>query len=365
MDRDEQAYAAQLAAKTERFTRLFAGLDTPPLEVFASPESHFRMRAEFRIWHEGGRIDYAMFEPGRKAGTASLIKIRTFQTASRAINELMPALLAALSADDVLKNRLYQCEFLGTQSGEMLVSLIYHKKLDDAWTAAACRLAQAFDIHLIGRSKGQKIVLSQDFVTEEMSVGGRLYRYRQTEGGFTQPNAAVCGKMLAWAADCAGSDPRDLLELYCGNGNFTFPLAACFRRVLATEISKTSAAAAQWGIEANGIGNIRIARLSAEEFTEAYQGRRTFRRLAEQGIDLAAYDFSTVFVDPPRAGVDGDTLRLLAGFDRILYISCNPDTLRANLDVLAQSHRIRRMALFDQFPFTHHIESGVLLEKRV
>lgn len=361
---DKPSYAQQLAAKTEQFQALFQDLATPPLEVFESPEAYFRMRAEFRIWHEGGEICYAMFEPGRKAGTASLIKITDFQTASLGINRLMPALLTALSADDVLKNRLYQCEFLSTQSGEMLVSLIYHKKLDADWEAAARRLQQQLAIRIIGRSKGQKIVLGDDFVTEELTVGNRRYRYRQIEGSFTQPNAAVCEKMLAWAADCAGEDPRDLLELYCGNGNFTLPLARRFRRVLATEVSKTSVAAAQWNIEANGADNIRIARLSAEEFTEAYQGSRTFRRLEEQGIRLADYDFSTVFVDPPRAGIDSDTLRLLAGFERIIYISCNPHTLRDNLAVLDSSHRISRMALFDQFPFTHHIESGVLLEKR-
>lgn len=75
-------------------------------------------------------------------------------------------------------------------------------------------------------------------------------------------------------------------------------------------------------------------RLSAEEFTEAYLGKREFRRLQEQGIVLADYRFSTIFIDPPRAGVDEETLKLVAQFDNIIYISCNPITLRANLAVL-------------------------------
>jgi len=133
---------------------------------------------------------------------------------------------------------------------------------------------------------------------------------------------------------------------------------------LATEVSKTSVQAAQWNIEANGADNIRIARLSAEEFTEAFNGSREFRRLQEQQIDLAEYGFSTVFVDPPRAGVDDDTLKLLARFERIIYISCNPETLAANLHTLSQTHRIRACALFDQFPFTPHIESGVVLVRK-
>ena len=156
----------------------------------------------------------------------------------------------------------------------------------------------------------------------------------------------------------------DLLELYCGNGNFTLPLSRLFRQVLATEVSKTSVHAAQWNIAANHCPNVRIARLSAEEFTEAMQGTRSFRRLREQEISLTDYRFSTVLVDPPRAGVDDATLALLQRFDRILYISCNPHTLRANLETLCRTHRIVRRALFDQFPFTPHIESSVLLVRR-
>ena len=123
-------------------------------------------------------------------------------------------------------------------------------------------------------------------------------------------------------------------------------------------------AAAQWGIAANHAGNVKIARLSAEELAEAFSGCRDFRRLAEQGIRLADYAFSTVFVDPPRAGIDADTLALISRFPNIIYISCNPDTLAANLGMLAQTHEIAAAALFDQFPYTPHIESGVLLRNK-
>jgi len=358
-------YSQQLSDKAAYLQNLFSGLHTPELEIFPSPPSHYRMRAEFRIWHEGEHISYAMFEPGRKAGGASLIKLSDFPAASQAINRLMPALLQSASEIPVLKNRWYQCEFLSTLSGEILVSLIYHKKLDETWQVAAQALQEKLGIWIIGRSRGQKWVLTQDFVTERLQAQGREWQYRQIEGSFTQPNAYVCEKMLAWACDCAQDLGGDLLELYCGNGNFTLPLSQHFQRVLATEVSKTSVSAAQWNIAANQVQNIAIARLSAEEFTEAYLGKREFRRLQEQGIVLADYRFSTIFIDPPRAGVDEETLKLVAQFDNIIYISCNPSTLRANLAVLNRTHQVKRCALFDQFPFTHHIESGVWLQKSV
>ncbi|WP_107687851.1 tRNA (uridine(54)-C5)-methyltransferase TrmA [Neisseria wadsworthii] len=357
-------YRQQLAQKAAYLRDLFEHLDMPPLEIYASPERHYRMRSEFRIWHEGDDICYAMFEHGQKASSASLIRLEQFPPAYTAINELMPVLLAEIKRAPVLQTRLYQCEFLSTLSGEMLVSLIYHKKLDEQWQAAAKVLQNKLGIFIIGRSRGQKIVLSQDFVTEKLNVGGKTFVYRQTEGSFTQPNAFVCEHMLEWAYSAAKGLGGDLLELYCGNGNFTLPLADQFHRVLATEVSKTSVQAAQWNIEANKAANIAIARLSVEEFTEAYTGSRPFRRLQEQNIDLQRYDFSTIFIDPPRAGVDEETLKLVARFDNVIYISCNPKTLRNNLNELCKTHIPVRFALFDQFPFTHHIESGVLLKKR-
>jgi len=187
-------------------------------------------------------------------------------------------------------------------------------------------------------------------------------RDRQPEGAFTQPNGEVCQKMLNWAFEALGERDDDLLELYCGNGNFTLPLATRVRRVLATEISKTSVNAALANIADNGIDNIELVRLSAEELTQALNEVRPFRRLAH--IDLKSYDFGSIFVDPPRAGMDPDTCELARRFERILYISCNPETLAQNIAQLADTHRIERCALFDQFPYTHHMESGVLLVRK-
>lgn len=356
------SYQQQLDAKVARISAQFAEYNPPALQVFASPEHNYRMRAEFRIWHIEDDLFYAMFERSEDK-QKKVIRVDEFPIADRSINLLMPKLLAALKADPVLSARLFEVHFLATLSGEMLVSLLYHRKLESDWEPAAQALSKALNIKLIGRSRGQKFVLSDEYVVEQLQVFERTYTYKQIESSFTQPNAQVCQKMLEWACTVAEYSEQDLLELYCGNGNFTLPLSTRFRRVLATELAKSSVYAAQWNIEQNQIENIQVARLSAEEFTQAYNGEREFRRLQEANIDLASYDFDTVFVDPPRAGIDDDTLKLLQRFKRIIYISCNPDTLHDNLKTLCQSHKVTQFALFDQFPYTHHVESAVLLEK--
>lgn len=367
---NDNTYQAQLANKVARIQKQFACFEPPMLEIHQSPISHFRMRAEFRIWHSDDDMFYAMFERD-EAGKKTVIRLDEFPIATRQINELMSVLLTELKANAVLSERIFEIHFLNTLKGDMLVSLIYHKKLDQTWQDLAGALADRLGIKIIGRSRGQKIVISDDFVIEQMTVevqgGKQTFYYQQIEGGFSQPNAQVCQAMLNFACDVADSiaNKQDLLELYCGNGNFTLPLSGYFKKVLATELSKSSVNAARWAITHNGISNIDIARLSAEDFGQAHKGVREFRRLLEAGIDMNDYAFNTVFVDPPRAGVDDQTLKILQDFDNIIYISCNPDTLFDNLLTLTQTHDIRRMALFDQFPYTHHIESGVWLSRRM
>jgi tRNA (uracil-5-)-methyltransferase len=92
-------------------------------------------------------------------------------------------------------------------------------------------------------------------------------------------------------------------------------------------------------------------------------GIREFRRLQQEDVKLENYNFSTIFVDPPRAGLDDTTRKLAGEFEQIIYISCNPETLKRDLEELTKTHEIKRFAFFDQFAFSHHIESGVILSK--
>ena len=356
---DPAQYAAQLEAKTQRFLADFAALDVPSPRIFASPPLHYRLRAEFRVWHDGDNLEYVMFDPD---APRTPIPMREFPAAARRVNDLMAALRAQLLTTTELRRRLYSVEFLTTLSGDALVTLVYHRPLDTAWQQAANSLQTRLEADIIGRSRKQKIVLGRDYVTEKLALDTRLLEYRQIEGGFTQPNGHTNRHMLGWACAQIGQIGGDLIELYCGNGNFTIALAPYFERVLATEVSKTSIQAAGHNLAANGIDNVAFARLSSDEISAALAGVREFRRLRHIALD--DYRFSTLLVDPPRAGLDQPTLNLARSFDNILYISCNPVTLRENLVTLNDTHRIAALALFDQFPYTHHLECGVMLRKR-
>ena len=100
--------------------------------------------------------------------------------------------------------------------------------------------------------------------------------------------------------------------------------------------------------------------MSSEEIVQALNGEREFRRLAN--INLNDYNIKTVFVDPPRCGLDQESVNFVSQFDNIIYISCNPHTLKENLMSLPD-FRIKKLALFDQFPYTEHTETGVILTR--
>lgn len=351
------SYTEQLDEKTARLHSLLQPFSAPEPQVFTSPTSHYRMRAEFKFWRDAGDYFYAMTD-----SSGNIVRVDQFPVACEQINILMPKLLAALAQHTALHKKLFQVEFLATTTGDAVITLIYHRPVDEVWATLARQLQETLGCSIIGRSRGKKTVLGCDYVTEHFTVNGKRFSQKQPETAFSQPNAAVNEKMLSWVSTCCENLGGDCLELYCGNGNFTLPLSQHFDKVLATEVSKASINALQHNVAANGCHNIALARLSSEELTQALNNVRPFRRLAH--VNLADYQFSTVLVDPPRAGLDLDTLALLQRFDNIVYISCNPDTLASNLETLCNTHTIINTALFDQFPYTHHMESGVLLKRK-
>ncbi|GGF58677.1 tRNA (uridine(54)-C5)-methyltransferase TrmA [Alteromonas lipolytica] len=358
----EVAYQAQLQTKVDTLASLLSPFYQQDMDVYRSPVEHYRMRAEFRVWHDGDDLYYIMFNKETK----SPYRVDSFPAASETINTLMSRIIELVKMSPVLRKKLFQVDFLSGLSQECVISLLYHRQLDDEWQtqAAALRteLNKDFKVSVIGRARKQKVILGEDFIVEKLPADGKTFQFKHIENSFTQPNAYVNTHMIEWAIAQSQGLTGDLLELYCGAGNFSIPLAAHFDHVVGTEIAKPSVDAAQFNIAINNIDNVQIARLSAEEFVEALAGKRQFERL--KGINLTDKQFNTVLVDPPRAGLDPATCKMISQFDNIIYISCNPHTLVDNLQSLSETHTVARAALFDQFPFTDHMESGVLLKRK-
>lgn len=148
-----EQYTNLLNEKSARLQQMLAPYYQGDLAVFASKPDSFRMRAEFRFWHDEQVGGYFAMHKDQQ-----IIRVDDFPIADQKIRQSMPRLLEAVLSQTILKERLFQVEFLTTLAGDCLISLIYHKPLTDEWLAVAQQLEAQLDCHIIGRSRKQKLV---------------------------------------------------------------------------------------------------------------------------------------------------------------------------------------------------------------
>jgi 23S rRNA (uracil1939-C5)-methyltransferase len=185
---------------------------------------------------------------------------------------------------------------------------------------------------------------------QERTVLGELYRFDAS--CFFQINHELLGPLVsAGLGDATG---EAALDLYCGVGLFTLPLARRFSRVVGVEGNSAAARYARRNLSAAGLGHARIETSGvADWFT-----RHSFA----DADDAARFDF--VLLDPPRSGAEPETVAGLLALRprRISYVSCDPATLARDLRALiAGGYHINSVRAFDMFPQTHHVETVVHL----
>ena len=349
-----QNYKNQLKAKESLFNSYFNNVTSKTI-LTSSPHS-YRHRCEFGIHNFINGINYSMVKNHK------LIEIDKYPICSRAIQSLMKPLLEIIKEDKVLFHKLFQIEFQSSRNNDAMVSLIYHKTLGPDWISKVNLIKDSLKCSIIGRSKNQKLIIGQDYVTEEYQSINRKFKLNLYEQCFSQTNPDICDQIITWV-EGIGKKNSDILELHCGLGTFTIPLSRIFNNVIATENSRPSLLALENNLRLNGCNNIKYARLSGKETLEAFEGKREFRRLKNNKISLKEFNIKSIFVDPPREGIDAQTLMKISRFDEIIYISCGFESLKRDLEILKNTHKIKKAAMFDQFPYTDHIESGVILER--
>ncbi|HBK4599846.1 23S rRNA (uracil(1939)-C(5))-methyltransferase RlmD [Klebsiella michiganensis] len=170
---------------------------------------------------------------------------------------------------------------------------------------------------------------------------------------FIQVNDGVNQLMVRTALEWLDIQPQDrVLDLFCGMGNFTLPLAKRAAQVVGVEGVPALVAKGQENAALNGLHNVTFFHENLEEDV-------TRQAWAKHGFDK-------VLLDPARAGAAGVMLHIIKlAPRRVVYVSCNPATLARDSDVLLQAgYTIQRLAMLDMFPHTGHLESMVLFEHK-
>ena len=347
-------YLELFEEKKNSFLRAF--VDETPIDFFKSPDNGYRYRAEFGLLKEKDEYFYSMTKDGKRVAVSS------FPISSQKIQNIMPLLLTQIQNNPIISHKLFQVEFQSSRNDDAMVSLIYHKELGDEWSKMASNISDELNISIIGRSKNRKIIIGNNYVTETYQYQDKKFSIKLYEQCFSQTNPFICDSMLSWVIGNIQSFENDLMELHCGLGTFTIPLSRYFNKVLATENSRPSIQALHENVKLNNIENVYTGRLSGKETIEAFKGVRIFRRLKD--IDLEQFEIDSIFLDPPREGLDSFTLENIIGIKNIIYISCSFDSFKRDIQALKATHDILKLAMFDQFPYTEHIESGAILRKK-
>ncbi len=164
---------------------------------------------------------------------------------------------------------------------------------------------------------------------------------------FIQVNARVNQQMIAQALVLLELVPEDnVLDLFCGLGNFTLPMAQSGARIMGVEGEYSLVSRARANAELNGLKNVQFEVMNLHKETVK---------------DLAVEGFNKILLDPPRSGALEVVTYLvpLIRPEKIIYISCNPSTLARDAEVLVHQHGYRMIhaGAIDMFPHTSHIES--------
>lgn len=333
--------------KFQKATSLIQEYYKNNIVINLSPPNGYRSRCEFG--YKNGF--YTMYSSEGK-----ILFLDTFAVARPSIQNLMPKLLDEINNSYDLKNKLFQINLRTNRKNKILVSLIYHKLLDDEMKCSANKISNKLNININLRSKNNLYSTHNDLLDDEIENLETLLF--QTDQSFYQPNHFHMPEMIDKAMSFI-KDPRDLLELYCGSGTFTLPLRKIFNKIFASENNRQSIRCLNQSISQQNIKNIFYARLSAEEVSELFEGR-IFNRM--KGIDINDFNFSHILVDPPRAGLDSNVINLIKNFKNIIYISCNYETYIRDIYKL-KDYKIQNIEIFDQFPNTDHLEIVSLLSK--
>jgi 23S rRNA (uracil1939-C5)-methyltransferase len=309
-DLQQLNYAAQLAAKSAMITdclRRIAGVTREGIEVTPSPDPWaYRSRAEWQCEPDGQRVGY--FERG----------------SHRVCDVVECPILTPVMQDTLTAVR----ERMNGPDGPIGPGEIQAAEGDDGVSVSPAAVPG-----------------SQTLVHRQIGE----FRYQFGAENFFQANVSLLPALIETVAGAASG--RMAVDLYCGVGLFSLPLARRFESVHGVEAVWAAVEVAEWNAAEANLSNVQFHAAPAAEW------------LAEVGSSLGQIDL--LVLDPPRTGAGRDAIRAIiaAAPRRIVYVSCDPATLSRDAKQLAAAgYELGSVTGFDLFPQTHHVETVAVFD---
>ncbi|MGO3739344.1 MAG: 23S rRNA (uracil(1939)-C(5))-methyltransferase RlmD [Marinomonas foliarum] len=335
----------QLAAKTDWLQgQLRKVVTTQNFEPLSDVSTQYRRRARIAIDQKKGVVAMGF----RGKSSSDIVSIDQCVVLTPPLQKTFQSLKNALLQNE-LAGLLGHIELLEDTKG---ISVLFRLNFDvtdvlkEAWES----WAQKDQVTLYWQApKASKAEVSLEKM-RHYELGGLKLNYHPQD--FIQVNAAMNQKMVTQAIDWLMLNNQDIvLDLFCGVGNFSLPLAQHAQKVIGVEVQASMVEAARQNAQRNGLDNVAFV---AADLTQP----------VENG--LINKQITKVLLDPPRAGAFEflDSIIKIAPI-QILYVSCNASTLARDAEYLvAKGYRVLRVSLMDMFPQTSHVETMMLLQKK-
>lgn len=227
------------------------------------------------------------------------------------------------------------------------------------------------DFHLYLQAKGPESIEGITLETgqkDQYSSFERLYyalpefdvRFAFHPCDFTQVNGDINRLMIERVMDLLAVNKNDVvLDLFCGLGNFSLPLARLASFVIGVEGSEAMVSRAQENAALNSIENVEFYSLNLDQ---------DLAQLKNQPDSWINKDFNKMLIDPPRSGAQEvvESIKLFSGVSTLVYVSCHPATLARDTGILLEQGFVLEAAgVMDMFPHTQHVESVALFTRNI
>ncbi len=361
-------YQEELRLKSQRvcscLNRL-AGENLDHIDILAAPQCHsYRNKAQYPVSQHKGRAYAGFF----RAGTHQVVENRRCRILPEEMDAVKDAVIDYVNQfrvtvyDETTHKGLLRHIYVrqGAVSGQILVCLVVNgRKLPHVpELIARLKAIQGFRTLVLSvNEKPGNAVLGETFLTlygdgfiEDTLCG---LNFRLSPRSFYQVNHHQAQRLYAAAIEQAQITKSDtVLDLYCGVGTITLAMASAAGKVIGVEVVEQAVSDARDNAVRNGIENAT--------FFCGDAGQAALE-LEETGVKV-----DVVVVDPPRKGLNADTIEALSRFAprRIVYVSCDPATLARDVALLKErGYALQNAIAADLFPRCAHVETIVTLSK--
>ncbi|MBW9462196.1 23S rRNA (uracil(1939)-C(5))-methyltransferase RlmD [Kluyvera sp. EC_51] len=339
----QAAVALQQRSKREALNRLMKhDVD----DVISGEPWGYRRRARLSVNYQPKTQKLQM--GFRKANSNDIVDVVQCPVLVPNLEALLPTVRECLESLKG-KRQLGHVELVSADNGPLMV-LRHTAALSDADKEKLERFSHSSGVALYLAPESE---ILERVTGEEPWYSSDGLRLTFSPRDFIQVNDGVNQQMVATALSWLDVQSTDrVLDLFCGMGNFTLPLATRAQSVVGVEGVPALVAKGRENAALNHLENVTFFHENLEEDV-------TLQAWAKHGFDK-------VLLDPARAGAPGVMQHVIKlAPTRVVYVSCNPATLARDSEALLNAgYQIQRMAMLDMFPHTGHQESMVLFERR-